>query len=594
MGEIDGVPRDVLVAFSRRRQQIVEHLETRGRTGFHAAQAAAIRTRDRKEDVDLHGLLADWWARAEEHGFGPAQLAAMLDRDTRALGDAAGTEDLITELVGDGGLTEKRTTFSRADAIMAIANASEGGRPAREVLGLADELLEDLRVTRLSETVPGLAGRYSTEHLLALEREALAVVERGRTADAPSISFPQIHGADLNSGTRLSEEQLAYVEGAATASERVVCVVGVAGAGKTTATTHLVRALTGAGIRVVGTAPSGAAARGLSDATGLEAVTIHRLLAVSEREGGLPRRAVVIVDEAGMADTRTLTPLLRHAEQADAKMILIGDPEQLPPVGAGGLFRAIIERVGALELHQNRRQQDPEERTALTAIRLGDGHDYVDWAASNQRLVVAPNPISARTRLLTDWWEHAQLDPAANVMIALKRRDVSILNSLGRALMDRTGRLGTDRLVAGDREFAVGDRIVCVRNNDLLGVLNGTRGTVRSVDQARRTLVVTPDGGTDVLLSSRYIEDGHLRHGYALTGHSAQGATVARAFVLSETDRALKEWGYVGLSRATTATHVYLTNDAKIDSNNGTTPQDRFGDSLSRPSQEPLASDVSL
>ncbi len=152
-------------------------------------------------------------------------------------------------------------------------------------------------------------------------------------------------------------------------------------------------------------------------------------------------------------------------------------------------------------------------------------------------------------------------------MIALKRRDVAILNSLGRALMDRAGKLGTDRLAAGDREFATGDRVVCLRNNDLLGVQNGTRGTVRSIDQARRTVTITTDRGDDVALSPATSRTGNLRHGYALTGHAAQGATVERAFVLGETDRALKEWGYVGLSRATTSTQVYLTEDPTPDSN---------------------------
>lgn len=89
----------------------------------------------------------------------------------------------------------------------------------------------------------------------------------------------------------------------------------------------------------LGAAPSGTAARALATATGLRATTLHRLLANTERDG-LPTSCVVIVDEAGMADTRTLTPLLRHVQQADAKIILIGDPEQLPSVGAGGLFES--------------------------------------------------------------------------------------------------------------------------------------------------------------------------------------------------------------------------------------------------------------
>jgi ATP-dependent exoDNAse (exonuclease V) alpha subunit len=258
-----------------------------------------------------------------------------------------------------------------------------------------------------------------------------------------------------------------------------------------------------------------------------------------------------------MADTRTLARLLDEIERADGKLILVGDPEQLPSVGAGGLFRVIIERTCATRLTENRRQHDVAEREALAALRDGRGHDYVDWATREGRLVVAPNAIAARTRLLTDWWEHAQRDPAVNIVIALRRRDVAILNALARVLMQQHGKLG-ERLATGDHEFAVGDRIVCTRNDDHLGIQNGTRGTVQAVNPARGELSVLMSDGTHVLLSASYFAHGNVRHGYAVTGHAAQGATVERAFVLGETDRALKEWAYVGLSRAADATTIYL------------------------------------
>ena len=151
--------------------------------------------------------------------------------------------------------------------------------------------------------------------------------------------------------------------------------------------------------------------------------------------------------------------------------------------------------------------------------------------------------IAARTRLLADWWEHAQHDPARNAMVALKRRDAAILNSLGRALMDSNGRLGRERIVAGDREYATGDRIVCLRNNDLLGVQNGTRGTVTAVDRTRGVLTIASDSGTVVTLSARYLADGHLSYGYALTGHSAQGATFERAYVLGRSRPSTQRMG---------------------------------------------------
>src|SRR6185436_18741116 len=136
--------------------------------------------------------------------------------------------------------------------------------------------------------------------------------------------------------------------------------------------------------------------------------------------------------------------VLELVEQANAKAILIGDPHQLPAVGAGGLFAGIVEREGAVVLTENRRQRDELERDALARVRSGVGRDYLAYAEKRERLVVSESPVTTRAR----------------------------------ALMDADGRLGKSRLTVSDREFATGDRIVCLRNSDRLGVKNGTCGTV--------------------------------------------------------------------------------------------------------------------
>src|SRR5436305_12892282 len=98
-------------------------------------------------------------------------------------------------------------------------------------------------------------------------------------------------------------------------------------------------------------------------------------------------------------------------------------------------------------------------------------------------------------RLVADWWAHARSDLAGNVMIALRRRDVAELNALARGLMESTGKLGRERLTVAGREFAAGDRIVCLRNSDLLGVRNGTRGTIERVDRATGAVTISTDRG---------------------------------------------------------------------------------------------------
>ncbi len=181
-------------------------------------------------------------------------------------------------------------------------------------------------------------------------------------------------------------------------------------------------------------------------------------------------------------------------------------------------------------------------------------------------------------------------------MLALRRSDVADLNQLARSLMDTAGRLGKERLVVAEREFAAGDRVVCLRNSDVLGVKNGTRGTVERIDSERRTLVVATDRGPIVELSRSYLETGNVRHAYALTGHAAQGLTVERAFVLGSGEARLQEWGYVALSRARAETRLYVTgtpreHESHFHDLDDRDPLTRFGRALEESAIEELAVD---
>jgi hypothetical protein len=344
-------------------------------------------------------------------------------------------------------------------------------------------------------------------------------------------------------------------------------------------------------VPVLGAAPSGIAAEKLQDETGIASTTLHRLL-----QQQLPERCLVVVDEAGMAETRILAPLLERIEQAQGKTVLVGDPCQLPAVGAGGLFAGIVERHGAIELGQNRRQEDFEERRALEAIRDGLGRDYLAFAESKGRLIPSDTPVRAKIRLLSDWWEAARDDFSGSVMIALRRRDVAELNALAHALMDSHGRLGRKRLTVAGTEYAAGDRIVCLRNDSVLGVKNGTRATVEAVDRNHRNLTVVTDRGDRIELGGRYLADGHVRHAYALTGHAAQGVTVERAFVLGIGGQRLQEWGYVAVSRARQETRLYVTatpreRESHFHDLDDRDPVTRLGQALEESAIERLAID---
>jgi ATP-dependent exoDNAse (exonuclease V) alpha subunit len=348
---------------------------------------------------------------------------------------------------------------------------------------------------------------------------------------------------------------------------------------------------------VLGAAPSGRAADELERGTDIPSQTLHALVADARREDGLPPRCVLIVDEAAMAETRVLAPVLRMVEEADGKALLVGDPAQLPSVGAGGLHQALCDRLGAVTLEENHRQREVGERQALARLREGDAEGYLAHAAQAGRLQIADDTATAKAQLLADWWTEASRGGVRDsVMLAHRRADVTELNGRARALMRQAGRLGERALSAGEREFRVGDRVVCRRNDGELGVRNGVRATVRDVEPVLGLVTLQIDGGRSLQLPERYVAQ-HLEHGYALTGHAAQGATVGRAFVLVRAEGAMAEWGYVAASRARAETRLYAVGP-ELAHDEGLAQHDRdaargLADSLARSAAEPPAIELS-
>ena len=157
-------------------------------------------------------------------------------------------------------------------------------------------------------------------------------------------------------------------------------------------------------------------------------------------EYGLPDRSVIVLDEASMAGTRQLAELLDHADAAKAKVVLVGDPHQLPEIDAGGAFRALVLRTDPIELTNNRRQRNEWERESLDHLREGRTAEAIERYRRHGRIVLGEGAEDVRQRLVADWWQAAG-DAA---MIALRRADVADLNARARALMQSHGRLGTD------------------------------------------------------------------------------------------------------------------------------------------------------
>ena len=397
--------------------------------------------------------------------------------------------------------------------------------------------------------------RFSTREMLGvearLERSAEQLAGReGHAVDGRGIA--QAEAAAKAGGMILSDEQeTAFAR--ITSHEDLALVVGYAGTGKSAMLGVAREAWEASGYQVRGAALSGIAAENLEAGSGIGSRTIASLEhAWGQGREQLSSGDVLVLDEAGMVGSRQMDRVLAAAEAAGAKVVLVGDPEQLQAIEAGAAFRALAERHGASEITEVRRQREGWQREATRELATGRTGAALERYEAAGMVQGHATHEEARRAVVEGWG--ARRDTAQSegreesaIILAHTRADVAELNQLARGRMREAGELGEDQAVQtgrGERAFAAGDRVMFLRNERSMGVKNGSLGQVEAVTPAH--MAVRLDDGRRVAFDVKDYAD--VDHGYAATIHKAQGVTVDRAHVLASSglDR---HAAYVALTR---------------------------------------------
>ena len=479
-------------------------------------------------------------------------------------------------------ITHQQSTFTRREMAMFAHRHSDGVEQFNEVMGAirnAPELVE-LGADGRGEDRFTTREMVETEQRLHRAAELMAEKKRHEVGDGDreaALARAEARGLVL-SGEQA--EALTHV----TDGRDLGVVVGYAGTGKSAMLGVAREAWEAAGYEVRGVALSGIAAENLESGSGIASRTIASLEhGWGQGRDALTSRDVLVIDEAGMVGTRQLERVLSHAAEVGAKVVLVGDPQQLQSIEAGAAFRSIHERHGGAEIGEVRRQREDWQRDATRDLATGRTGDAIHAYDDHGMVHAAPTREQARDDLIDRWDRERQASPDQSRIILTHTNDeVRALNEAARERIRKVGDLGDDvRLTVerGARSFASGDRVMFLQNERGLGVKNGTLGTIEQVSE--RSMSVRTDDGRNVSFDLK--DYNRIDHGYAATIHKAQGMTVDRTHVLA-TPGLDAHGSYVALSRHRDGMDLHYGHDDFAD-------QDRLVRTLSRDRAKDMASD---
>jgi conjugative relaxase-like TrwC/TraI family protein len=601
--EIAGIGLPLLQAFSTRAGAIEAETDRliaaftaeRGHrpsaaTVVRLRQQAALATRPDKQLHPLAELTARWQATAATVMGSPVHGWArrLLKRQPTAVSHADAVPEHVIDRLGQQVVDvvgQRRATWRHWNLHAEAARQTMGLRFATPTdrQAVLDRVIAAARVRSVQLTPPELASTspqllradatsmlrpahhtvYSSPVLLAAEDRLLHL---GRSTIGPTVPAP----AQIPAGVRVGADQWTAVTTVATSGRVVDVLVGPAGAGKTTAmrTLREVWTDTHGHSSVVGLAPSAAAAAVLTADLGIASDTTAKWLsdAASGRVTLQPGQ-LVIVDEASLADTRTLATIGEQAATSGAKVLLVGDWAQLAAVDAGGAFALLArDRPDVAQLLDVRRFQQPWEATASLQLRAGEA-SVIDTYTTHGRL--REGDSEAMLEAAYRAWRADQDAGLESLLIAPTRDLVTALNDRARNDRITAGHVnpegGEVELRDGTRASA-GDLITTRRNDRHLRtgdhwVRNGDRWSVTAThpDGSLTVHPTTGPRGGGLVLPAAYVAE-HVDLGYAVTAHGAQGATVDRAHLLI-TPAMTRETLYVGMTRGREANTAYITTD---------------------------------
>ncbi|WP_088213124.1 MobF family relaxase [Shewanella sp. Shew256] len=594
--EVKGICQSICQFFSKRAEAIRAQMEAMGvsNAASKVGDTITLNSRDYKRAVDRPKLFASWQADMDRQGFKAANIEAIRQPDVLPFPESLPLQHILDKLI------ESQAVFRLQDIYAAVGVEAQFNHVTRlDIEDTVRELLSDNAMVSLG--LDASNNRiYTTKDMLAIEQALLRHADNMHANSHYQLADKAIEQAIARQGQQqgfaLSDEQVEAVFSVCQSGLDII--QGRAGAGKSTSMQAMRMAYESQGFSVRGATVARQAAQQLEKDTGIESTTLASLLNELGKGNSEAKfkDTVILLDEAGQLATPDLLQLMQAAHKAGAKLVLVGEQQQMDAISHGGSLRFLSQRQGCARINTIRRQREAWARTAVNDLRSGNAKAALDSFQGRGLLHIEQDSQSARAQLVKHWQAYTEANPDKESMIMAQRwKDVKPLNDLVRKVYQEQGKLGTENIltecVVSSQSlyfaFSNGERVRFTKNDYQRNFTNGEQGTITQVLQQGediRFTVKLDSGRTVSFYQSDYSDEQgrlHLVQAYASTVYSAQGATVdGDTFVLytSAMDRAAS---YVAGSRHKDNCHWFV-NGQELDAQSGQADKGQMPDTETR------------
>lgn len=458
------------------------------------------------------------------------------------------------------GISKKSPVRIGAALSFALTEESQKGHCYSNVLSLQAEVNKLLELPGGETVDPTQLG-----HILAdeIKQEHFVYEKEGDRLYLPAIYKSEIYCADqisemirkplpLNTSDDLIEEGIEQTEREfgfkleetqkraviSALKNQISIITGGPGTGKTTIVRAILNCYNGLATYLV--APTGKASRRMSECTGRDdAITIHRLLIEKKKRNSKYEYAgLIICDEASMLDINLAAKLLEFAEDTHSQLCLIGDIDQLPPIGPGNFFRDLVKSpfVPTVKLELCHRQKG---KIAINAQKINFGESYKNYEYDDSFKFLMSAKEDAQKNILEQYFEFVEEYGVSNVGCIVPTRQAKGENAdskvasdaLNKRIREKLNPMRSDSVTVSGCDFRVNDRVMQTSNDYEKGVFNGDCGYISCIDKDDNLIYVKMDDGRVVEYAP--FETSSLTLAYAMTVHKSQGSEY-KAVVLGQ------------------------------------------------------------